>query len=455
MAVAWYHRLQVDDPYITYRYARNLAEGNGWFYNSGQQILGTTSPLYTLLLAAGASLTNNLPFLSSVFSGIALGILALLVYALLARSGNDLAGGSAALLIILNPLMADVLGFELNVYLALGFGGLLAYQSGNAKWAALLLGLATLARGDAFILAALVLSHHLWKSERGSWLPLFIYGGIIAAWAGYAIGVFGSPLPNTLAAKRALYESGYWRPYWKGAARVAWMYVKRSPLFLWFAVCALFGLARMLEARRHAALWMALAWPLLVAAAYIAMGVPEAANYYAAFAPALCILAGLGIEQLVSVIQKEWPAASGRQAWVRAALLFPLAAASLTPALESAVSGPDPRYTAYRHAGEWLSVGTDPDADVAMLEIGIVGYYSRRTIVDMCGLVTPDVADHVAAGDLTWSVRSTLPDFVLLHQPPWTPETPLAEAGWFRSTYTPVKQFPASEPYGMTLFKRN
>ena len=41
-----------DDAYITYRYARNLATGHGFVYNLGDLYLGTTTPLYTLLLAA-------------------------------------------------------------------------------------------------------------------------------------------------------------------------------------------------------------------------------------------------------------------------------------------------------------------------------------------------------------------------------------------------------------------
>ncbi|HEC35405.1 MAG TPA: hypothetical protein ENI39_02600, partial [Anaerolineae bacterium] len=41
----------VDDAYITFRYARNLVEGRGFVYNLGERVLGTTTPLYTLLLS--------------------------------------------------------------------------------------------------------------------------------------------------------------------------------------------------------------------------------------------------------------------------------------------------------------------------------------------------------------------------------------------------------------------
>jgi hypothetical protein len=42
---------QQDDAYITYRYARNLVTGHGFAYNPGEHVLGTTTPLFTLLLA--------------------------------------------------------------------------------------------------------------------------------------------------------------------------------------------------------------------------------------------------------------------------------------------------------------------------------------------------------------------------------------------------------------------
>jgi len=59
----------IDDAYITFRYANHIAQGMGFVYNGGERILGTTTPLYTLLLAGakaagadliGTSLTINI-----------------------------------------------------------------------------------------------------------------------------------------------------------------------------------------------------------------------------------------------------------------------------------------------------------------------------------------------------------------------------------------------------------
>jgi hypothetical protein len=42
----------IDDAYITFRYARNLAGGLGLVYTPGESVLGTTAPLWALFLGA-------------------------------------------------------------------------------------------------------------------------------------------------------------------------------------------------------------------------------------------------------------------------------------------------------------------------------------------------------------------------------------------------------------------
>src|SRR4030081_2329551 len=56
----------IDDAYITFRYARNLAEGLGLVYNPGEWVLGTTAPLWAVLLAGGYKLGfTDLPWLAT------------------------------------------------------------------------------------------------------------------------------------------------------------------------------------------------------------------------------------------------------------------------------------------------------------------------------------------------------------------------------------------------------
>src|SRR5262249_22655589 len=43
----------IDDAYISFRYARNLAHGLGLVYNAGERIEGYTNFLWTLILSGG------------------------------------------------------------------------------------------------------------------------------------------------------------------------------------------------------------------------------------------------------------------------------------------------------------------------------------------------------------------------------------------------------------------
>ena len=46
-----YWDVQQDDNYIFYSYAKNIVNGQGYVFNSGERVNATTSPLYTLLLS--------------------------------------------------------------------------------------------------------------------------------------------------------------------------------------------------------------------------------------------------------------------------------------------------------------------------------------------------------------------------------------------------------------------
>ena len=62
-----------DDAYISFRYARNLAEHGQLVFNVGERVEGFTNFLWTVLLAGGIKLGLS-PVLTSRFLGIAFGV---------------------------------------------------------------------------------------------------------------------------------------------------------------------------------------------------------------------------------------------------------------------------------------------------------------------------------------------------------------------------------------------
>ena len=125
-----------DDAYITYRYARNLASGHGLVYNLGQDFLGTTTPLYSLLLA-GLNPLLPIPKASGLISlGSLLG--AIFFCEVLGRQNRiRFAGSMAALFLVTEPQIYQIFGGEtLLVYFHFChyLGKTLGFKQNTVKW---------------------------------------------------------------------------------------------------------------------------------------------------------------------------------------------------------------------------------------------------------------------------------------------------------------------------------
>jgi len=74
---------------------------------------------------------------------------------------------------------------------------------------------------------------------------------------------------------------------------------------------------------------------------------------------------------------------------------------------------PDPRFEIYRTIGEWLRQNARPQSKVAAVEVGILGYFSRVPILDLSGLVTPNVIGARSQRHLGQLVAALEPDYIL------------------------------------------
>ncbi len=87
-----------DDPYITYRYASNLISGEGFVYNLGERTLSTTTPLFTLLLAAVGALWRDIPVVANLVGALSIAAGALFLWDLAHTWETPLVGWAALLL---------------------------------------------------------------------------------------------------------------------------------------------------------------------------------------------------------------------------------------------------------------------------------------------------------------------------------------------------------------------
>lgn len=447
---------QFDDAYITYRYALNLLRGNGFVFNPGEAVLGTTAPLYGLLLAAVGALGAPLPMVSQVVGTLAWATAVPLLWTLARRPDAPAEGLTAAGLMATFPLALQVLGMETHLVIALQLAAILLAVRGREVAALTVAALATWLRPDAALLAA-ILAIVLWVRRRLPWRGSLAYLAVLAPWLLYAQLTYGSPLPNTLVAKAGqglnpdLGGNRLGAFITGGMAHAAELYAL-SPGYALVALLALVGLVDVV--RRPRPWWPLAAWAAAYTVAYALLGVNASPWYYPPLWPTLALLAGVGASAAVRLIT----AITRRDTAAAASLL--LALAVLAPGARAMdryrFRGGSDYYRSYVTIGEWLRANTPPGSSVALIEIGIIGYTAERTVIDTMGLVTPGMVGHLESWEqtLVYALARYWPDYaVALRGTAWDG---VAARDWFRHAYTEAVRIPAPGPGARdaTIYRR-
>jgi hypothetical protein len=76
---------------------------------------------------------------------------------------------------------------------------------------------------------------------------------------------------------------------------------------------------------------------------------------------------------------------------------------------------------------------------VGYFEIGYLGYFADRVVIDPVGLVNAGVSEQVARGNLTWAYRHYKPDYLVIHPERWYNRIgAIRDEAWFSRAYKPV-----------------
>jgi hypothetical protein len=79
---------------------------------------------------------------------------------------------------------------------------------------------------------------------------------------------------------------------------------------------------------------------------------------------------------------------------------------------------PDNRYPIYHEVGTWLNENTKTSDKVGSLEVGIIGYYARRPMIDFAGLIQPQTAREMTPSSTyddtaVWAVNEYHPQYIV------------------------------------------
>lgn len=500
-AVAWgLWGFSYDDSWITYRYADNWAHGRGLVFNPGEAVLGTTAPGWALALGALSRTSAALglggigvPEWGTLLTVAALWWLAAALPALWLpaesrlRPGLPLVLGTLALTCRWN---LELLGGEAfpaaalaatAAWLALGGPGGARSSTRREVLAGVAAAGAMLCRLDAGIAVAAI-GVALW-SHRHRFPWRFAAAGLspLLAYLGWLDAEFGTILPNTLAAKQseaAAATRGYgaWQWAWlersfgrtgrwwllglaaAGAARVAWRGLPGR------RTRRIEAGGRDPQSPRSAAgpaLAVLAAWIVLHESFYRLAGVPFAPWYAVATLVAVLALAAFAA---VSIAGRAaaMPRGFGRDRPAVATLLAFLLALPVALAGGRFLAGtwhqpPDIRTRIYAAVGDHLRRHSAPTDRVAAMEIGALASTADRPILDLVGLVDPEVVEARRAGRLPDHVAAEAPEYLLVPPPFLGRELgDVMRHPGIRGRYVPEARFfdPGYESDPVTLYRR-
>ncbi len=452
-----------DDPFITYRYTNNLLRGIGFVYNPGERVLSTTTPFYTLLLAALSPFWGNLPRIANLVGALSIAAGSLLIFDIARSLKSPIVGWVGLLLYPSFTLLLNTIGSETPLYIAFALASFAFYYRQNFVFTAAFCALTVITRPDGalvpmiigvdYLVRLWVIRHQrqiipLQPGDHGSdelppassagfrssskLLPaILLFFTLTIPWFLFAWVYFGSPIPATLAAKQ---HQGLMDISREFPAGLLWTFKQHlNSWHHWLQVgLALIGVCQLFLHRRAMTWIVFMAWPFSYFTAYSILGLTSYFWYYAPLIPGLVILIGLGISAIYQLMRRgvsallslaeskgnrfaiavneRTPAVPDKIASLSAAIIIITLALFQAFNMISAASAANPRSMIYRKAGLWLSRNTPIDAKVGTLEVGIIGYYSNRPIVDFAGLIQPEVANYLNHG-------TTYEDFCPLFDP--------------------------------------
>lgn len=423
----------LDDSWIHQVYARSLGERGEWAFIPGQPSGASTAPLYTVLLSIGYTLGLPPMLWTHLLGWVALGGAGLIAV----RMADYIAPGRLAtgwftgwaVVLAWHLIWASASGMETMLFSTLVL--LMMLQAWRTGWQDAAVGVR---QGVIFglLTAALVATRPEGALVAGLAALLLLYAGgptaamrrkamrRMAAAAGLTFvlallpylllntSLNGSPLPNTSAAKQAQHAPILALPFGERVLDMSLPILVGAQIFLLpgmiiVTVGALLRAAR--GERRALLLTLPVAWGAGLVLLYAAR-LPASyqhGRYVIPALPGLLVVGVVGVNRFVA-------------AWrpVPVARIVPLTlafSAALVTVYFGLFQGPGIYRTDQRIINDemvglakWLRDNV-PETDLlAVHDIGAVGYFAPRPILDIAGLVTPEVVGLIGDPDALWDL---------------------------------------------------
>lgn len=410
--------------------ARNLALTGRAGFEPGQAAGGSTSLLWTLLLAP-AHLFGWSPVFYTRALGLGLWLQTLFgLHQVLRRDGWS-AGESwtavAAAATCGNALWLVWSGMEAVLVVCLSICTVAAWRARRTGLTSVLLFLLPLARPEGAALgAALALFERRWRRRLTLVLPpVLATAASMAFWWTTA----GTLLPTTFKGRRWLYgmENGIVWSYDVPGFVVQWLrHVWRYTAAEWMPIVVLLGwgvglaLARAWRRREHGTLALCL-WAAGLAAIYacILPRIGHGGRYQPLGLVLIFPLAALGWFEAGRITRARWVG------WFGASLVLAASVNSLALWRPVLLAGVDHINSTHRAMAAWVRASLPPEEKIAAFDIGALAWELPGRIVDMSALSRPSDAELLRERRMAERVREGRAAYVML--PTGIPDAPPPE----------------------------
>lgn len=393
----------LDDSWIHLTFARNLAEHGEWSFRPGVPSAGSTSPLWSALLAIGF-LLNLEPYIWTYFLGLltmwALSVICeITARRLVSTYTSQIPWVGIFIIVEWHLLWAAMSGMETLFHALIATVILAALMMNSRRYLTLglLAGLSVWVRPDGLtLLGPLVLAVLLNETDTPSrlrgLLRVFIgFGGVFLFYLLFNLLVGGTPMPNTFYAKQAEYTK------WQGlplSRRFGELFLQLlvGPSFLLLPGVGIWAY-RSFQKRAWGSL-LALTWSIGYMVLYLLrLPMYQHGRY---IMPAMPVFFLIG---LLAVLEFAAGKTFKRYQWFITTLWnISLASVTLLFIVLGARSYANDVATIEQEMVEpakWVAANIPPNAIIAAHDIGALGYFDQHQLIDLAGLVSPEVIPFI------------------------------------------------------------